>query len=362
MSTSYKKRKSTEDDNKNIQVVNDMAQEQLKKCQENCFFSTYGLLCLLEMLKEGSTGEMLKSFKELIYDQTVMNIAKSDDVFKNTSLIFRADCMVWSNKFMEYLKTNNVLCDSIDLDKLQARVKEINKVLEKMTNDKIKDALNPEDFDRDFVMLLINVLYFKDSWARQFVKGNTIQMLFKNGKNEKIDMMCMYNEDYDYYESRTCQYISIPYENYPYKMVVALTKEGTKSVNLNLDEALQNMKEYKVTKLMLPKFKIEQEKDLEEECRSMGLGKMFLPSNDFDSMFKGSLEKKRISKIKQKTFINVDEDGTEAACVTHAIMTRESFCFKPKLQKVEFIADHPFSFFVTGPNNIVLFAGKFYNY
>jgi serine protease inhibitor len=351
-------------ENKNIQFINNLSQQKLNKYDKNCFFSMYGLFCLLEMLKNGTyeVSEIHEALKELMDDQNIMNIAKTNDIFKNTSLIFHASYLDLSDKFSEYLKANNIFCDSIDMSKLQQRIDQINQTVSEMTNDKIKNPLDPNDFDLDFVMLLINVLYFRADWSKKFYEATTKKILFKNGKNVKIDMMTMLHEDYNYYESNTCQYISLPYTNYSYKMVVALPKEDKYLNSVNLEEALQNMRLCTVTTLMLPKFRIEQTEELNEECTNMGLGKMFVPSNDFDLMFKNSIAPKYIKKIKQKTFINVDENGTEAAAVTYAIMNCESLRKRQKRKEVEFIADHPFSFFVMGPRDIVLFAGKFYNY
>jgi serine protease inhibitor len=366
-------------ENKNIQVINDLTQKKLNTYQKNCFFSTYGLFCLLDVLKNGTTAtsEIHKSLANLIDDHSVHNIAttlvgysatditNTNDVFKNISLIFHDANLVLSNKFAEYLKSNNIISSGVALNKLQQTISEINQQLGKMTNDKIKDPLSPGEFDQNFIMLLANVLYFCDDWVYQFEREFTKQILFKNGKNKKVDMMCMNEEDYSYYENGYCQYISLPYKNYQYKMVVALPKgisENKKYYINNLDEVLQNMTMRTVTKLMLPKFKIEQEENLNDECINLGLGKIFINNNDFDTMFENSTVAKCIKKIKQKTFINVDEDGTEAASITIADLQCQSCRFRPKSNGVEFIADHPFSFFILGPNNIVLFAGKFYNY
>jgi serine protease inhibitor len=351
-------------DTDNVEIINKLSETKLNTYDKNCFFSTYGLFCLLDMLKNGSSDEVHFALTKLIVDQNVHTLAKSDDVFKNASLIFHADYLELHENFVAYLKLNNILFNSIEMNKLQKKIMEINEHLAAMTNNKIKNPLKAEDFDRDFVMLLINVLYFCDNWANQFDKAKTTKVLFHNGRNETVDMMRVSRRDCNYYENKSCQYIELPYNNYPYRMVIALPKEEGKLERIDVTEALQNMDEHTVTTLMIPKFKIEQEEDLKEECIRMGLGKMFDSSNDFDSMFSDSSPsfKKHISKIKQKTYINVDENGTEAVCVTYAAIVRTSCCPKPKLKEVEFIADHPFSFFVLGPKNIVLFAGKFYNY
>ena len=132
--------------------------------------------------------------------------------------------------------------------------------------------------------------------------------------------------------------------------------------DVNLEEAMKNMSFHTVTKLSIPKFNLEQEEDLMEECVRLGLASMFSPSSDFDHMFKDSILPKFIKKIKQKTYINVDENGTEAASVKHTVMCLETCMMPNSLKEVEFIADHPFSFFILGPKDVVLFSGKFYNY
>jgi serine protease inhibitor len=348
----------------NVQTINALSQHKLNRCNKNCFFSTYGLYCLLDLLKSGSSGDIYVALSKIISDENVHSLAKSDDVFKNTSLIFYASYLKLNNVFANYLKTNNILHDPIEMKELSKRIEKINQQLEKMTNNKIKAPLNPDDFDDDFVMLLVNVLYFRAEWYEKFDAIGTKNLLFKNGKNQKIPMMSMHGENYNYYETKTCQYITLPYATYPYRMLIALPKENEKQENVNLDEVLQRMEKHTVTTLTLPKFKIEQEEDLKEECMRMGLNKMFGLNRDFDTMFEdgSSSGPKYIKKIKQKTFINLDENGTEAAAVTYAIANCECLMVPEKYKEVEFIADHPFSFYILGLNNLVLFAGRFFNY
>jgi serine protease inhibitor len=367
-SNSNKKRKNDTTDSKSIDivhVVNNTTEQKLRESEEkDCFFSSYGLFCLLDMLKNGSQGDVLGALTKLLgTDQTqnVFELAKSDDVFKNTSLLFHVANLKLDDNFAKYLKSNNVLCDSIELNVLKKRVTEINRQVEKMTNDKIKEPLNVNDFDQLFVMLLINVLYFKAAWKEQFEESFTEKMTFKNGKDTIVDMMNMNYTKFLYYENKSLQYLCLPYNQYPYKMVIALPKKGYKLSDVNLSEALEHMDSCTVKKLMLPKFKIETEEELTEYCTKLGLGKMFAGSNDFDSMFQNSTKPKYIKTIKQKTFIDLNEKGTEAACVTHAVMCYET-AMQRKLKEVEFVADHPFNFFILGPINIVLFAGKFCGY
>src|SRR5437868_1547567 len=223
-----KQRTDNNNDNTIVQVINEITQQKLTRYNKNCFFSTYGLFCLLDMLKNGSTGEVYCVLKKLIdsgkYDQNVHHLATSNDVFQNTSLVFHAAKYELNNNFIQYLKSNNILCNKIEINELTKRVSEINHQLEQMTGNKIKEALDAKDFNADFVMLLLNVLYFKDAWYKQFDDYHTEQMVFKNGQDTIVDMMKITNLECNYYENKTFQYLSLPYATYPYKMFIALPK------------------------------------------------------------------------------------------------------------------------------------------
>lgn len=391
----YKKRKAPDDDN--INVINIVTGRQLHEYNNYWFFSTYGLFCMLEVIKKGSTGKVLKSLDHIFGDQTIMNILKTNNLhagvlkenFKNVSLIFNVNNLEFSTEFKKYLKTTDVICDTIDLDKLQVKCKEINIFLEKMTHNMIKETLSLELFDINFGASIINALYTKNTWMKHFDQKNTTKLLFNaNYQKKKIDMMCMNNEHFLYFESTTCKCIQLPYAQCGCSMIVVLPNEDRKMVISDFDDALQKMKLCKITKLILPKFQIEQDIDLEKECKHQQMKEMFKANNDFDSMFESkSSDMKKISKIKQKTIINVNESGIEAACVSITnINTNVVDCDVPKIvgpcrpinvnmslcppfgvpnppipEQTEFVANRPFSFFVMGPNNIALFAGKFYN-
>ena len=115
MLAQFKKQK-THTENKNILTSNNLTQKKLSTYNKNCFFSTYGLFCLLDILKNGSEGEIYNVLCDLVNDEGVHNLATSDTVFKNTTLIFHADHLKLSDKFEAYLKSNKIIKDAIDVD------------------------------------------------------------------------------------------------------------------------------------------------------------------------------------------------------------------------------------------------------
>ena len=348
--------------NQTISIINKLSVGRLKEHKQNYFTSTYGFMCILDILKNGSNGSMKNALEKYSHNQTSMRISPTDNKnFKNLSLVFNACSHPLTNGFADYLKNNNVFNESIDPSSLQQKVIKINEQISGVTDNKINDLLNSKDFDDTFVALLINVLYFRASWYMQFRPTDTLKLPFYNETNNyHVDMMCGRNVDHSHYESKTHRFISLEYDTLFHQMIIALPKSNKytdSSEDFDINDIIDKMTKHTITQLKIPRFRIEQEEDLKDECIKMGLCEMFSPGNGFDSMFSTS-NKKHISCIKQKAFVSVDEYGSEAAAATYGIVVAE--CLKCPLKEVTFIADHPFSFFIMGPQDVILFAGRFF--
>lgn len=241
----------------------------------------------------------------------------------------------------------------------------INKWVEDQTNGKIKDLIS--DINPDAVAMLVNAVYFKASWKSQFQESNNKDGEFKllNGQTKKVKFMFKYRSDpgFPYAEDSILdiQYLEIPYES-DASMLVLLPKKATGLRNLEqkLDansfkrlSAAANRREIYLT---LPKFKFDSSLDATSVLQNIGLTSMFSNSADLTGISKDIPLK--VSKAVHKTFIEVNENGTEAAASTAIEIMAISAVFGGP-GPVTFKADHPFLFAIRhNPTNLILFIGR----
>lgn len=235
----------------------------------------------------------------------------------------------------------------------------INSWVEKKTNNKIKNLL-PEG-DAKFLSVLVNTIYFKGEWAEQFEEYATKEEDFtdRNGKVEKTDFMHK-TERYRFYEDENMKMVRVPYKGGKTAMYLVLPTNEDK---MDIATALDNMNSYKI-RLSFPKFKTEYSLSFKEILKHIGIEKAFEKwEAEFDEvMFEGVKEEENVyvDDVLQKTFIEVDENGTEAAAATAVIMN-EATSIGPGMEEIkEFKADRPFIYFIRDDvTHEVLFIGEY---
>lgn len=235
----------------------------------------------------------------------------------------------------------------------------INSWVEKKTNNKIKNLL-PEG-DAKFLSVLVNTIYFKGEWAEQFEEYATKEEDFtdRNGKVEKTDFMHK-TERYRFYEDENMKMVRVPYKGGKTAMYLVLPTNEDK---MDIATALDNMNSYKI-RLSFPKFKTEYSLSFKEILKHIGIEKAFEKwEAEFDEvMFEGVKEGENVyvDDVLQKTFIEVDENGTEAAAATAVIMN-EATSIGPSMEEIkEFKADRPFIYFIRDDvTHEVLFIGEY---
>uniref|UniRef100_A0A673KAG7 Serpin peptidase inhibitor, clade B (ovalbumin), member 1, like 2 n=1 Tax=Sinocyclocheilus rhinocerous TaxID=307959 RepID=A0A673KAG7_9TELE len=230
----------------------------------------------------------------------------------------------------------------------------INKWVEEQTENKIKDLLKRGVVNELTRLALVNAIYFKGNWMHPFETRNTKEMPFKINQNE---CRPVYIPEYE------LQVLELPYVKEELSMLILLpneTQDGSDPLlKLTLDKLLDWTERDKMATWMdirvhLPKFKLEVEISLSENLQKMGMSSVFQESKaDLTGMSsKGGLF---ISAVVHKAFIEVNEEGTEAAAAT-ACLVMLCCSIPPK----HFIADHPFLFFIRhNPTNSILFLGRF---
>uniref|UniRef100_A0A672SVM7 Leukocyte elastase inhibitor n=2 Tax=Sinocyclocheilus grahami TaxID=75366 RepID=A0A672SVM7_SINGR len=247
-----------------------------------------------------------------------------------------------------------------------ARV-DINKWVEKKTQGKIKDLLPQGSVDTMTRLVLVNAIYFKGNWEKKFPKEATSDGQFKLNKTQSKPVKMM-NQKAEFplalIPEMNSQVLELPYVGKNLSMLIILPEEiEDETTGLQkLEKALTYEKLMEWTKpskmrrqevqVSLPRFKMEETYDMKSLLISMGMEDVFdgqkvnlsgmSPNNDLV-----------VSKVIHKAFVEVNEEGTEAAAATGAVIAIRSFAQM-------FIADHPFLFFIRhNPSNSILFYGHF---
>ncbi|XP_073487046.1 leukocyte elastase inhibitor-like isoform X1 [Aquarana catesbeiana] len=246
--------------------------------------------------------------------------------------------------------------------------KEINTWVEEQTESKIKDLLPENSVDSLTRLVLVNALYFKGSWNVKFPEENTEEKPFRlNKKKTKMVSMMFQSGKFNmfYIEDLKTKVLEIPYVNNQLSMMILLPddiKDNTTGLEqLHKELSYVNLKEWTNPDLMtptdveleLPRFRLEENYDLKSYLSKMGMSDLFEPQKaDLTGISdKGDLY---VSQIYHKVFVEVNEEGTEAAAATGAVATVRMRPIATKFQ-----ADHPFMFTILDKKtNVVLFLGE----
>jgi serpin B len=226
------------------------------------------------------------------------------------------------------------------------------------TNGRIEEIVQ-SPIDPSIVMFLINAIYFKGTWTYEFEKEKTTDDWFTlpDGSQEACRMMTL-EGDLGYFITEDFQAVDLPYGGSAYSMTIILPREGVDLDFLigqlgpeNWADWMDRFSEAPV-ELYLPSFSLEYELKMNYVLKALGMSIAFTPSANFSRMCKtGGLF---ISEVRHKSFVEVNEEGTEAAAVTVVVMT-DSADGGPILMRI----DRPFIFVIReNHSQTILFMGK----
>ncbi|MCU7693410.1 serpin family protein [Haoranjiania flava] len=341
---------------------------------DNIFLSPLSLHMALGMVVNGAgndtKSEILKALhaeniniKDLnvAYSKLLQELPAADPKVKMTlaNAIFHKTSFPFETVYLNQMK-NDFNAQVTGLPFVPSDVAIINKWANDNTNGKIPKVL--QALDPHLVMILMNALYFKGDWTRKFDKKDTKDEQFtgENGARKTVKMMKQEGV-FDYTENEDYQVINLPYGNQQFRATILLPKPGKsiKSIYNSLslsgwDELQQKMRGTN-TIVSLPKFKLEKDTVLNNTLKKMGMTKAFNESlADFSTMSK--VKPLFIGFVKQNTFVEVNEEGTEAAAVTTTGMLSTS---APQLKTVIFNCNRPFGIIISEKtSNTILFMGR----
>jgi len=365
-----------------IDANNQFAFELYSKFNENekgnIFFSPYSISTALAMTYEGARGQTAEEMQNVFHFPADINVRgpafakiyneinKKDKEYKlNTANA------LWAQKDYAFLNSYFDLVGKYyggkvtNLDFIGETEKSrvtINDWVEDQTNDKIKDIIPPGVLNPMTRLVLTNAIYFKGTWVKQFDEKNTKEQDFRvsPGNTVKVPMMSLTGKDakFNYTETDKLQVLELLYKGNELSMLVLLPKEDnldsiSDSLNAEKLAGLRSSLREQQVDVFLPKFKFETKYFMADTLSDMGMPTAFTQGKaDFSGMTGN--QDLFISKVIHQAFVEVNEEGTEAAAATVVIMTMSAV---PR--QTIFMADHPFIVIIQQKETgNILFLGK----
>ncbi|MCX5667958.1 MAG: serpin family protein [Candidatus Omnitrophica bacterium] len=361
---------------------------KLKDRDGNIFLSPYSISTALAMTYAGARGDTATQIAQVFHfesEQATNNVSfkrlqKSlNDAGAKGSFELNAVNALWAQKgyafLPDYLKAvkedYNAQARELDFkNAAEASRGIINTWVEDKTKNKIQDLI-PQGVLTDLTRLVLtNAIYFKGKWESVFKKDMTKDAPFNliDGTTCQAPMMNK-TEEFLYGEDADAQVLSMPYQGNDLSMVVILPKEkdglGRIEKDINIDRvenrlAASGFLKMEAVIVSIPRFKITSEFELADTLGSMGMPNAFSES---EADFSGMTGKKDlfIGAVIHKAFVDVSEEGTEAAAATAVVMMAMAAPGHP-VKEIKFIVDHPFLYIIRDNNSgSILFMGRITN-
>jgi serpin B len=345
--------------------------------EDNLFVSPLSISQALSMAWNGASGNTATEIASVLgYSKGMTDgINQSSRTIANAllnadkSVAMSIANSIWYNQLYEIVPSFVDTCNAsynaevkrCDFSNNDASVKAINGWVDDKTKGKIKsivDQVTPYD-----ALYLINAVYFKGSWVSKFEGDNTTNRPFTdiNASHSLVSTM-MQESTFNYASTSNCAAVELPYGNGHFSMVVMLPAENSSVNDLlaslnsevwnNLTQSLSGRK----VQIYLPKFKVECDFTLNDALKQLGMPQAFTDMAEFPNMLAST--NLMISKVKHKTFVEVNEEGTEAAAVTSIGMVETSMPGGED-QTIVFEVNRPFVFAIREKDTgSILFIGK----
>ncbi|MEA3364441.1 MAG: serpin family protein [Candidatus Hydrogenedentes bacterium] len=345
--------------------------QQLRVEEGNLFLSPYSVSLALGMTYGGARGKTAEEMATALhfpdnheqlhpaFEHLNQKLAETVAETGQKLDIANGLCLTEGNVSPEF---KALLRDSYEAELFSGDVNVINAWVKDKTHGKIEKIL--EQLSANSVCVLLNAIYFKGLWESQFKEEQTRDAPFSVSPDKEVTVPLMHQRfDLKVLRKEGFQVASMPYKGERMSMVIFLPNEVTGLPALEKQLSAQKLHQWlaeldktisQEIDVYLPKFKLETEYDLVNSFKALGMQDAFQRDvADFRGMGwpKGDLW---IAQVKHKAFVEVNEEGTEAAAATAVEMITKAATAIPP-----FRADHPFLFLVRdNQTGAVLFLGR----
>ena len=238
-----------------------------------------------------------------------------------------------------------------------ATLNEINRWCNDRTHGKIPTIL--EQLDDRLAMAIMNATYFNGEWSFEWVTQTVQPFKAYDGTLKDVEMMYVCDR-FRHSEDELFSMLELPYGNGSFVLDILLPKDASlfdravQSLSAERFGALSDSLSSKKVAVSVPKFKIEYDTELNDVLSALGMGRAFSGAADFSGISDMPLA---IGTVRQKTFVDVNEKGTEAAAVT--VIGLKNMAMRPTAPPLEFIADRPFVLVIRErTSGAILFVGQ----
>jgi len=336
---------------------------------ENIFFSPWSISSAMAIAYEGARGQTaeemagtlhmvntedrLEGFRRLSYE---LNRKSVNYTLSTANALWAEQDYAFLSDYVDTV-VDNYLAEANNVDFMneaeQAR-QEINRWVEQKTSDKIKNLIPQGAVDSYTRLVITNAIYFKAKWLYEFDPKLTFEQDFGTGSGTvTADMMQIKDKQFNFGEEEGMQVLELPYEGEDLSMLILLPdKDQIDTVDLARLEHYRDLLGKQKVIVYMPKFKFETKYYMGKNLVDMGMPTAFGTNADFSGMT-GNRDLS-ISAVIHQAYIDVNEEGTEAAAATGVVMATSTIQETPV-----FIADHPFVFVIQHkPTGQILFIGK----
>jgi len=355
----------------------------LKGTAGNLFLSPYSISTALAMTYAGARGDTEAQMAQTLHFTLAGKRlhaafaslqAELDAVQEGGQVLLRVANALWPQTGYPFLETflavirqyYGVSVTPVDyVGDTEGARQRINAWAEEKTEHKIKDLIGPGILDDLTRLVLANAIYFKGNWANQFEERLTEDAAFWVTPTAKVRVPIMTQKrEYRYAQHGGIQILELPYVGDDVSMIVLLPAEIGGLAELEeamthetLEKWTSHLREQEVI-VFLPRFKMESSFRLDAALISMGMTDAFdVARADFSGM-DGRQQWLYIGAVIHKAFVDVNEEGTEAAAATAVVMQARSLPLPPST----FRADHPFIFLIRDNHTgSILFMGRVVN-
>jgi len=367
----------------NNQFAIDFYSKVSQESDDNIFFSPWSVMTAFAIVHEGAKGNTAEQMQNVFgfssnetQRQNEFKSVNDELNQKDSSYKLQVANGLWLANFFEPLKEYVDIAKNYYDSEVSAvnfvgneGVDTINSWVSEKTNDKIKDILEPGSTNADTRLVITNAIYFKGTWITQFDEENTSEQNFTVDSDTitKTPMMNLHQTQQVYGETDEIKILELPYEGDKLSMLLLLPKEIDGMDDLENSLTVENLKQWReslsihdVRTVSIPKFELETDYNLIPPLHQLGISDAF-DENKADFSGITTSESLFIVFALHKAYVDVNEEGTEAAAVTAIGVGLTSVDPNPP-PVFTFVADHPFIFVIQdNETGHILFMGKMTN-